>query len=114
MSLDEITTATENWRRVAGHLNEELKQNFKSGLTKLPSSHSNSNQLTRKFTSTSNNADTSLNSIGAINDIDMANIGQDQYQPDLQLIFQPQHQEQVPLIVPIPQLQWVIIATFHH
>ena len=50
MSLDEITTATENWRRVAGHLNEELKQNFKSGLTKLPSSHSNSNQLTRKFT----------------------------------------------------------------
>ena len=77
MSLDEITTATENWRRVAGHLNEELKQNFKSGLTKLPSSHSNSNQLTRKFTSTSNNADTSLNSIGAINDIDMANIGQD-------------------------------------
>ena len=36
MSLDEITTATENWRRVAGHLNEELKQNFKSGLTKLP------------------------------------------------------------------------------
>lgn len=76
MSLDEITTATENWRRVAGHLNEELKQNFKSGLSKLPSSHSNSNQLTRKFTPTSSSADSSITSPGA-NDIDIANIAQE-------------------------------------
>ncbi|KAL6452899.1 hypothetical protein SBY92_000243 [Candida maltosa Xu316] len=49
MSLDEIIIATNNWRRVAAYLNQQLRENYSADITKLPISHANSSQYTKKL-----------------------------------------------------------------
>ncbi|RCK64532.1 KNR4/SMI1 1 [Candida viswanathii] len=53
MSLDEITIAADNWRKVAAYLNQQLRENFQSEIAKLPTSHSSTNQYTKKLSGVS-------------------------------------------------------------
>ncbi|EER33532.1 hypothetical protein CTRG_02350 [Candida tropicalis MYA-3404] len=53
MSLDEITIAADNWRKVAAYLNQQLRENFQSEMSKLPTSHTSTNQYTKKLSGVS-------------------------------------------------------------
>lgn len=53
MSLDEITIAADNWKKVAVYFNHKLRENFQTEITKLPTSHSNTNQYTKKLSGVS-------------------------------------------------------------
>ncbi|KAK6463069.1 hypothetical protein DFJ63DRAFT_103195 [Scheffersomyces coipomensis] len=72
MALDEIVGVTENWRKVAEILNNEMSQlkqsNKLSELSKLTLSHYNENQVSKKFTtgSESSSAKTSIDIVDTV------------------------------------------------